>query len=111
MALFSFLGANTYLKEVEEQERYEEAFDLKKQQLGISKENLELQKETLELKKALQEQNLLTTLLPLISGSSLPTGSKKTNLGTALTGGGKSPVGKDNEFYAGAIKLNYENSF
>ena len=107
MALFSFLGANQYLKEVEEQERYEEAFDLKKQTLGISKENLELQKETLELKKALQEQNLLTTLLPLISGSSLPTGSKKTNLGTALTGGGKSPVGKDNEFYAGAIKLNY----
>ena len=96
MAFFSFLGANQYLKEVEEQERYEEAFDLKKQTLGISKENLELQKETLELKKALQEQNLLTTLLPLISGSSLPTGSKKTNLGTALTGGGKSPVGKDN---------------
>ena len=31
MALFSFLGANQYLKEVEEQERYEEAFDLKKQ--------------------------------------------------------------------------------
>ena len=107
MAFFSFLGANQYLKEVEEQERYEEAFDLKKQQLGISKENLELQKETLELKKALQEQNLLTTLLPLISGSSLPTGSKKTNLGAAVTGGGKSPVGKDNEFYAGAIKLNY----
>ena len=107
MALFSFLGANQYLKEVEEQERYEEAFNLKKQTLGISKENLELQKETLELKKALQEQNLLTTLLPLISGSSLPTGSKKTNLGAVVTGGGKSPVGKDNEFYAGAIKLNY----
>ena len=107
MALFSFLGANQYLKEVEEQERYEEAFNLKKQQLGISKENLELQKETLELKKALQEQNLLTTLLPLISGSSLPTGSKKTNLGAAVTGGGKSPVGKDNEFYAGAIKQQF----
>ena len=107
MGFFSFLGANQYLKEVEEQERYEEAFNLKKQTLGISKENLELQKETLELKKALQEQNLLTTLLPLISGSSLPTGSKKTNLGAAVTGGGKSPVGKDNEFYAGAIKQQF----
>ena len=107
MAFFSFLGANQYLKEVEEQERYEEAFDLKKQSLGISKENLELQKETLELKKILQEQNLLTSLLPLVSGSGLPTGSKKTSLGTAVSGGGKSAVGKGNEFYAGAIKKQF----
>jgi len=107
MAFFSFLGANTYLKEIEEQERYEEAFNLKKQTLGISKENLELQKETLKLKKAIQEQNLLTSILPLVSGSSLSTGSKKTNLGTAVSGGGKSPVGKDNKYYLGVIKKQY----
>ena len=107
MAFFSFLGANTYLKEIEEQERYEEAFNLKKQTLGISKENLELQKETLKLKKAIQEQNLLTSILPLVSGSSLSTGSKKTSLGAAVSGGGKSPVGKDNKYYLGVIKKQY----
>ena len=64
MAFFSFLGANQYLKEVEEQERYEEAFDLKQAQLGLSKANLELQKETLELKKLNQEQSLVLNMLP-----------------------------------------------
>ena len=106
MALFSFLGANTYLKEVEEQERYEEAFDLKQQQLGISKANLELQKENLDLKKAIQEQNLLTSILPLVSGG-VSTGSKKTTLGTVLGGAGKSTQGKDNEYYLGAIKKQF----
>ena len=106
MALFSFLGANQYLKEVEEQERYEEAFDLKKQQLGISKENLELQKETLELKKLIQEQNLIKEMLTISGYGGLPTsttgGSKKTS--TAGIAGG---AAEDNKFYAKAIKLNY----
>ena len=106
MAFFSFLGANQYLKEVEEQERYEEAFDLKQQQLGISKANLELQKENLDLKKAIQEQNLLTTILPLVSGGA-STGSKKTTLGTVLGGAGKSTQGKDNEYYLGAIRKQF----
>ena len=34
----------------------------------------------------------------------MPTGSKKTSLGATVSGGGKSPVGQDNEFYAGVIK-------
>ena len=106
MALFSFLGANQYLKEVEEQERYEEAFDLKKQSLGISKENLELQKETLELKKLIQEQNLIKEMLSISGYGGLPTsttgGSKKTS--TAGIAGG---TAEDNKFYAKAIKLNY----
>ena len=106
MAFFSFLGANQYLKEVEEQERYEEAFDLKQQQLGISKANLELQKENLDLKKAIQEQNLLTSILPLVSGG-VSTGSKKTTLGTVLGGAGKSTQGKDNEYYLGAIRKQF----
>ena len=106
MAFFSFLGANQYLKEIEEQERYEEAFNLKQQQLGISKANLELQKENLDLKKAIQEQNLLTSILPLVSGG-VSTGSKKTTLGTVLGGAGKSTQGKDNEYYLGAIRKQF----
>ena len=103
MAFFSFLGANQYLKEVEEQERYEEAFDLKKQSLGISKENLELQKETLELKKIIQEQNLIKQMASVSGFGGLPTSTTSSSKTTANVGN----AGKDNKFFAKAIKLNY----
>jgi len=103
MGFFSFLGANQYLKEVEEQERYEEAFDLKQAQLGLSKENLELQKETLELKKANQEQSLVLSMLPYLnsSGIGLPLSTGKS--GTRTKGGSD----KGNKFYAKQIAKDY----
>tara|TARA_R100001463_G_scaffold23401_2_gene56170 strand:+ start:1404 stop:2573 length:1170 start_codon:yes stop_codon:yes gene_type:complete len=103
MGFFSFLGANQYIKEVEDQERYEEAFDLKQAQLGLSKANLELQEETLALKKLNQEQSLVLNMLPYLnsSGVGLSLGTKKS--GTKTTGGSD----KGNKFYAKQIGQNY----
>ena len=107
MAFFSFLGANQYLREVEEQQRYEEAFDLKQQSLGLSQANLELQKENLELKKIQQEQNLILNYLPFLNkGIGTSIGTKKgKGLGSVVGGTGTS--GKDNKYYAGVIKRMY----
>ena len=51
MAMFSFVGAEKYLKDIEEQKRYEEAFQLKKDTLGISQAQLELAQDKFKLNK------------------------------------------------------------
>ena len=51
MAMFSFVGAENYLKEIEERKKYEEAFQLKKDTLGISQAQLELAREKFNLNK------------------------------------------------------------
>ena len=51
MAMFSFVGAEKYLKDIEEQKRYEEAFQLKKDTLGISQAQLRLAQDKFKLNK------------------------------------------------------------
>ena len=86
MAMFSFVGAENYLKEIEEQKKYEEAFQLKKDTLGISSAQLKLAQDKFKL----DEKN--TAIATAISLANLMKDSGGYGTGTSgvkVTKGGK----------------------
>ena len=80
MAMFSFVGAENYLKEIEEQKRYEEAFELKKDTLGISQAQLKLAQDTFKLDKKNTELTLAISLANLMKTGGGGSGYNKSGL-------------------------------
>ncbi len=97
MAMFSFVGAENYLKGIEDQKRYKEAFDLKTDSLAVSQGNLKLQQDKFDLDKETADFNKLLQLAVLakrgvgggvgltktgkVSTSGSATGAKGTKIG------------------------------
>jgi len=97
MAMFSFVGAEKYLKDIEDQRRYQEAFDLKADSIAVSQANLKLQQDKFELDKETADFNKLLQLAVLakaggggglgltktgkVSTSGVTTGAKGTKVG------------------------------
>jgi hypothetical protein len=86
MAMFSFVGAENYLKEIEEQKKYEEAFQLKKDTLGISSAQLKLAQDKFKLD---EKNTAIATAISLANlmkdGGGYGTGTS----GVKVTKGGK----------------------
>ena len=100
MAMFSFVGAEKYLKDIEDQKRYEEAFQLKKDTLGISSAQLKLAQDKFKLDEkntaiatAISLANLMkdgggygtgTSNLKVTKGGKISGTSKRTSTATGL---------------------------
>lgn len=92
MAMFSFVGAENYLKEIEEQKKYEEAFQLKKDTLGISSAQLKLAQDKFKLDEkntAMATAISLANLMKDGGGYGTGTSGVKVTKGGKITGTSK----------------------
>ena len=86
MAMFSFVGAENYLKEIEEQKKYEEAFQLKKDTLGISSGQLKLAQDKFKLD---EKNTAIATAISLANLMKDGSGYGTSTSGVKVTKGGK----------------------
>lgn len=90
--MFSFVGAENYLKEIEEQKKYEEAFQLKKDTLGISSAQLKLAQDKFKLDEkntAIATAISLANLMKDSGGYGTGTSGVKVTKGGKITGTSK----------------------
>ncbi len=89
--MFSFVGAENYLKEIEEQKKYEEAFQLKKDTLGISSAQLKLAQDKFKLDEKNTAMATAISLANLMKegGYGVGTSGVKVTKGGKITGTSK----------------------